>query len=306
MYRDSATSGQTTEFNLKNFPNSFYNIVNLPDSSLLSVYIAIYTDDDVNNFFILHNNKNENCFLTNENFIYAKIKTGEYPLLNFHFPFLSIKYNVIPYLYPGFIIKMFYILNKIKFSPRISDAMRSNEEQMKYKRRGWSNVESSPHLLGIAMDLSNFTRWERDEVKKLSASLGIHFLEHGGRGNHHIHLQDEEVWSDIKDFEANRLSDTLNKYIKINNTILKPYFVKTGNEKSGDDIKFYFYSDRNEIIKIEIENLFGQKRASISAGVFEPGNHTMFIHKDFLKKGTYIIKYFRNNIFYREECVFMN
>jgi len=198
LYRDSATSGQTTEFNLKNFPNSFYNIVNLPDSSLLSVYIAIYTDDDVNNFFILHNNKNENCFLTNENFIYAKIKTGEYPLLNFHFPFLSIKYNVIPYLYPGFIIKMFYILNKIKFSPRISDAMRNNEEQLKYKRRGWSNVESSPHLLGIAMDLSYFTRWERDEVKKLSASLGIHFLEHGGRGNHHIHLQDEEVWSDIK------------------------------------------------------------------------------------------------------------
>jgi hypothetical protein len=295
---------QIQRFQLYNFPNTFFNVIDFRDTSYCSAHISIY-DDTVKNYFITKNERNKNIFLSNDNFIAIKYLNENYFLLNFHFPFLTIKYNVIPYLNPEFVIKALYILKKIKFSPRISDALRSSEEQKKYKRRGWSNIESSPHMLGLAMDLSYFTGQERDIVMRCTAQLGIHFLEHGGRGNHHIHLQDEWEWTGIKDYNTDELSGTLNRNVNQNYNILKPYFLETECVQSENDIILNFVSDKYEIIKIEIENSLGQKKAKITAGIFEPGKHAIAIRKDFLKKGAYIFKYFRNNLFFKEECEYI-
>ena len=297
---------QFNQFKLHNFLNTDYNIINLSDSNFYSACVSVFSDNTSVNSFIIFSGKEENFFITDENFVTCDINQFIYPLVNFHFPFLTIKYNVVPYLYPDFVIKLFYILNKLKFNPRISDAMRSNEEQIKNKRRGWSNVESSPHLIGIAMDLSYYTVQDKNTIMKYASELGIHFLEHGGRGNRHIHLQDEEEWSGLYGVDVNKLSDSLNIYVKKNYNILKPYFLITEKEISGDDIKYNFYSDKNEIVKIEIENILCKKKAHISVGVFEPGEHTVYIHNDFLKKGSYILKFYRNNLLFKEKCFFIN
>lgn len=306
FFNHTESFSQDNQFHLINHPNTLENIINFSESNFLSAYVLIIDDETIRNSFLIHTRKNENYFINGENFVNSKIKNNQYSLVNFHLPFLTIKYNVLPYLYPDYAIKVLYLMDKLKFYPRISDAMRSNEEQIRYKRRGWSNVESSPHLIGIAMDLSYFTKSDRDIILKYVSNLGIHFLEHGGRGNHHIHLQDEEKWASLFGYDVNNLSDSLNKYVGENYNILKPYFLIEGNEISDDDFKFDFYSDKNEMIKIEIENLLEKKCAHISAGIFEPGTHTIYLHKDFLKKGTYIFKYYRNNLLFKEECLFFN
>jgi hypothetical protein len=227
----------------------------------------------------------------------VSLESTDYFLVNFHFAFLTLKYNVIPYLHPDYAIKFLFILNKIKNYPRVSDAMRTVENQLRYKRRGWSNVEDSPHLMGLAADLSYFTRFDREIIQRYNRGLGIRFLEHGGRGNHHIHLQDDIMWLLHKNDNISNLSDSLNRKVAPNYNILKPYAENLYAEKFSDGIEINFNTDNLDLIKIEFITPFGKKVAEITAGIFEKGSHTIYIRTDFLPNGIYCARVFKNGMY---------
>jgi hypothetical protein len=227
----------------------------------------------------------------------VNVESENYALVNFHFAYLTLKYNVIPYLHPDFAIKFLFILNKVKNYPRISDAMRTVESQLKYKRRGWSNVEDSPHLMGLAADLSYFTHFDREIIQRYNKGLGVRFLEHGGRGNHHIHLQDDIIWLLHKNDNISKISDSLNKKITPSYNILKPYAENLFADKFKDGLEINFTSDNFDLIKIEFITPFGKNAAEITAGVFEKGKHSIYIHHDFLPNGIYCARVFKNGMY---------
>lgn len=226
--------------------------------------------------------------------------------MNFRLAFLTMKYNVVPYLHPDFVIKFLFLLNKVKYLPRISDAMRTTDEQLKYKRRGWSTVEDSPHMLGLAADLSYYTRFDRSIIQKYNPALGIRFLEHGGKGNNHIHLQDETLWYLNKNSGISNLSDSLNKKLSANINVLKPYADNLYAAKFTDGLEINFDTDNLALIKIEFITPLGFKQAEVTAGVFESGNHKIFIRPDFLKKGIYCIRVFKNGIYLEQKSFIQN
>jgi|WetSurMetagenome_2_1015567.scaffolds.fasta_scaffold11522_5 hypothetical protein len=279
------------------YPVPEKSFISFPDTNFHSAYIKIFNDDSNNFCFFISAEKQKSFSISSENFI--DVSSENYSLVNFHFAFLTLKYNVIPYLHPDFAIKFLYILNKVKYYPRISDAMRTVESQLKYKRRGWSNVEDSPHMLGLAADLSYFTRSDRDIIQRYNKGLGIRFLEHGGRGNHHIHLQDDIIWYLLKNKNTNisDLSDSLNKKIYPNYNILKPYAENLFSENFKDGIEINFNTDNLDLIKVEFSNPLGNKIAEITTGVFEKGNHTFYIRPDFLEKGLYCVRVFKNGMY---------
>ena len=228
------------------FPSSPENYITYSDSGFYCSYLKIYSQTGKQYFFTLTKPDSKIFLFSGENVV--DVSNENYPLVNFNFPFLTLKYNVIPYLHPLFAIKFLYILKKLKFLPRVSDAMRTVENQLKYKRRGWSNVESSPHLLGIAADLSYFTRYDREQILRYNVSLSVHFLEHGGKGNHHIHLQDEDVWNMIKEKNVYDISDSLNKKIARNYNMLKPYAGSYYQYNFIPDVSFNFISEKLDFI----------------------------------------------------------
>jgi hypothetical protein len=277
------------------YPVSEKSFITFSDTNFHCAYLKI-TGKESNDFYFFISAEKQKAFsVSNENFV--EVPQANYVLVNFHFIFLTLKYNVIPYIHPDFAIKFLYLLNKIKYYPRISDAMRTIESQLKYKRRGWSNVEDSPHLMGLAADLSYFTRSDRDIIQKYNKDLGIRFLEHGGRGNHHIHLQDDILWLLKKEKNISALSDSLDKKIFPNYNILKPYAEELFTEKFKDGIEIIFNSDNLDLVKIEFSNPFEKNVAEITAGVFEKGKHTFYIRPDFLKKGVYCVRVFKNGMY---------
>jgi hypothetical protein len=277
------------------YPVSEKNFISFPDTNFHCAYLKIFNEESNDFYFFISAEKQKCLSVSGENFIDVPLQN--YFLVNFHFAFLTLKYNVIPYIHPDFAIKLLYVLNKIKYYPRISDAMRTVENQMKYKKRGWSNVEDSPHMLGLAADLSYFTRSDRDIIQRYNKGLGIRFLEHGGRGNHHIHLQDDILWLLHKDDNISSLSDSLNRKIYPNYNILKPYTEILFSEKFINGIEINFNTDNLDLIKIEFSTPFGKNVAEITAGVFEKGEHTFYVRPDFLKKGIYCIRVFKNGMY---------
>jgi hypothetical protein len=175
--------------------------------------------------------------------------------------------------------------------------MRTVENQLRYKKRGWSNVEDSPHMMGLAADLSYFTRNEREIIQKYVNGLGLRFLEHGGRGNHHIHLQDDILWLLHKNDNISDLSESLNRKIPPNYNILKPYAGNLYADKFKDGMEINFNSDNLSLIKVEFITPFGKTAAEITAGVFEKGSHTIYIRTDFLPNGIYCARIFKNGMY---------
>jgi len=277
------------------YPVTEKNFISFTDTNFHCAYLKINEKESSDFYFFISGEKNKGITLSGENFV--NVPSSDYFLLNFHFIFLTIKYNVIPYLHPDFVIKFLYILNKIKYYPRVSDAMRTVESQLKYKKRGWSTVEDSPHMLGLAADLSYFTRNDRNVIQKYNQPLGIRFLEHGGRGNNHIHLQDDILWSLNKEPNISNISDSLNKKISVNYNILKPYAENLFAEKFKDGIEINFKTDNLDLIKVEFITPFGFKQAEVTAGVFENGSHTFYIRTDFLKNGIYCVRVFKNGMY---------
>jgi len=222
------------------------------------------------------------------------------------FSFLEFKENVIPYLHPNFVIKFLFILNKMNYSTRISDAMRSPKEQLTYKKWGWTDVLVSPHIIGLAVDLSYYSGSGRGIILKYYQPLGIRYLEHGGKYNKHIHLQDNEIWKPIKRANEEVLlsaSDELSEKIFYNNHIVKTSSVEFIQDKQCFGFVYDFYSDGLSLLKMKIENNIGEERAMIIAGVFETGNHNVSVSYDFLKRGVYKVKFYLNNYFVEEKCV---
>jgi len=283
------------------FPRTENNFISFSDTNFHCAYLKIINGRSNDFYFFVSGEKGKGMFASRENFI--DIPSEDYSLFNFAFPFLIVKYNAIPYLHPDFAIKFLFLLNKVKNYPRVSDAMRTVESQIKYKKRGWSNVEDSPHMLGLAADLSYYTRSDREIIQRYNKDLGVRFLEHGRRGNHHIHLQDETLWYLNKYTNIANLSDSLNRKITPNINILKPYCEKLYSENFRDGLEINFSAEKPEFVKIEFVNIFGQRLAVAAAGVFEKGNHTIHIRTDFLKKGLYCARVFKSGRFAFQKSV---
>jgi hypothetical protein len=249
--------------------------------------------------------KEKNYFVEDESIICSDNSLFPQDLINIRYPFIEIKYNVIPYLNSEFFLKVLYILNKVNFKMRISDAMRTEKNQLRYKRRGWSSRESSPHLTGIAVDLSSyFSRDMRDKIKATAEKIGLRFLEHGGRGNRHIHLEDENKWLRIKNKDVESISDSLNAKIKSEKTYRK--VTEDGKENSdiGEMISFSFTCSKPTIYKFIFKNIFDENFAELTSGIFEQGNNSFGLKYDFLKKGFYKVWVYENNKCIRENYLF--
>ncbi len=283
------------------YPVSEKNFISFSDTNLYCTYLNFNEEESSDFIFIISKEKNKVISLSGDDFITCK--QNNFTLLNFRLPFLVFKSNVITYIHPVFAIKFLYLLNKVKFLPRISDAMRTTEEQHKYKKRGWSNVEDSPHLLGVAADLSYYTKYDRNIIQNSIQGLGIRYLEHGGKGNKHIHLQDETLWQMNKYSNIQSLSDTLNKMILQNNNILRPYCENLYTEKFSNGIEINFISDDLSLIKVEFITPLGIKNAEITTGVFENGEHKFYIRPDFLKNGVYCIRIYKNGIYMEQKSL---
>lgn len=259
------------------------------ENHLVSAHLKIIDEDkNIFNRFQIITRTDSTLYIPDFNFINFQGEKGFVTMVRFAFPFLELKYNVIPYLQTPALIKFLYLLDKVKFRPRISDAMRTNESQLIYKRRGWSNVEASPHIIGAAMDLAYTPPEDKKKILSLNDAINVHYLEHGHRGNRHVHIQDNSIWNlDVSTY-ANELSEKLNGKIKENNCMLTNPC--TCVDKKSDKVNTFEYSfslNNPGTLKIKIYDVYGEQRASFLSGIYEPGKHSILLFTDFLKRGIY-------------------
>jgi len=285
---------------------SHRDFISFQDSGFYCSYMYVKkVFGDAENSFVIHT-ANNNYFVPQDNFVFIKRGDVYYPLMRANFPFLEMKENVLPYLHPNFVIKLLFILNKINFNIRISDAMRTADEQVLYKKRGWTDVLASPHIIGLAIDLSYYSRAVRNAILKHHKSLGIRYLEHGSKYNMHIHLQDNEIWTPIKKAGEEIItesSDNLNKKISSNNHSIKINSIKYLEKISTGSLIYEFFSENQTMVKILFESNLGEKKAEIISGIFERGENSLFVNYDFLTKGVYRVKFYVNNFFEEERIV---
>lgn len=259
------------------------------ENHLISGHLKIFNDDgSVQNQFQIITKTDSVLCVPDFNFINFTNEKGSYSMVKFSFPFFELKYNVIPYLQAPALIKFLYLLDKVKTKPRISDAMRTNESQLLYKRRGWSNVEASPHIIGAAMDLAYTAPEDKKKILSLIDAINVHYLEHGHRGNRHVHIQDNGIWNmDVSNY-ANELSTNLNKIIseKIC-TLASP--CDAANKKSDVVNNFnYKFSIKNcARLKIKFYDVYGRDKAHFLSGMYESGEHSINVFTDFLQPGIY-------------------
>lgn len=282
------------------------DFISFQDSGFYCSYLYVKSDlGNVENSFVIHTAKT-NYFVPQDNFVFVKRCNVYYPLMKMNFPFLEMKENVLPYLHPNFVIKLLFILNKTNNNIRISDAMRTTEDQVLYKKRGWTDVLASPHIIGLAIDLSYYSGAVRNVILKYYKALGIRYLEHGRKYNMHIHLQDNELWTPIKEAGEEVImesSDDLNKEISFNNHSIKNNSIEYSENASPGSLDFEFFSGSQALVKVLFESNQGLKQAEIISGVFEPGENSLFVNYDFLKKGVYRVKFYVNNFFVEERVV---
>jgi hypothetical protein len=259
------------------------------ENHLISGYLKIINDDgSIYNQFEIITRTDSVLYIPDFNFIGYKNDKGYFPMVKFSFPFLQLKYNVIPYLQAPSLIKFLYLLDKVKFRPRVSDGMRTNEAQLLYKRRGWSNIEASPHIIGAAMDLSYTPPEDKTKILSLNDAINIHYLEHGRRGNRHVHLQDNSIWNMDVSTYANNLSEKLNEIIAERIRLTASAY--TYANKKSDKMNSYLYTFHNNnpvTLKIKFYDVYGIKKAEFTSGIYEKGNHSLNIFTDFLKRGVY-------------------
>ena len=290
-----------TQFVLPNsFPvlnPAYCDIISYGDNNFYSCYIRDY--DNIS-YFIITKKDGTRLIVPDDNIIHSEMNGFDYPAVKILFPFWETKFNVVPFLHEQACIKVLYLLNKVNFRPRVSDAMRTNENQLLYKRRGWSRIESSPHLIGLAMDLAYTPPEDKAKILSLKDDVGIYYLEHGGRGNRHVHLQDNDIWNVETSHIANALSDDLLKKAMDDNSVMRSVPIVEKGESCRKDISFSFKNDKPGMLKIYIKDIFGREKGFIETGIFEPGAHTIFIDDCILRKGNYRISYFLNEVRVKE------
>ena len=276
---------------------SYCDIISYGDNNFYSCYIK---DSDNISYFIITKKDGTRLIVPDDNIIHSQMNGADYPAVKILFPFWETKFNVVPFLHEQACIKVLYLLNKVNFRPRVSDAMRTNENQLLYKRRGWSRIESSPHLIGLAMDLAYTPPEDKKKILSLIDDVGIYYLEHGGRGNRHVHLQDNNIWNIETSHIANALSDDLLRKAMDNNSVMKSLPVINRGSSDHKNITYSFKNDKPAMLKIYFEDLYGNEKAFIETGIFEPGTHNVFIDDCILSKGNYKIKYFLNEVKVKE------
>jgi hypothetical protein len=245
----------------------------------------------------------------------------DFTLVNVNFPFLNRKENIIPFLNAVYLIKIIYLYDLLKFRTYLTDALRTYKDQMKYNRRGWSTVDKSPHMAGIASDMGRYFGPERKIIESESGKLGLRFMQHGGRGNVHIHLQDNTLWHS-KDFSDNliKLSEEIHIKAETKNNIIAgyektdnwkthsgKYFKRTGYSlrhfEKGNTYRLNFSSLKPVLLKSEIYTVLGIKIATIYSGIYKNDKNTFLLDLKFLPPGVYKIKNFGGQKLIKEEII---
>ena len=281
-----------------------YNFISFNDNNFYSSYLINYSAGTPDNYFLLADSGKYLFVLSGNDFAVCSREGECYPLVNINLPFLTLKDNVIKFIHPGFAIKFLYVLHTLGNKPMVSDAMRTSEAQLLYKRRNWSDVESSPHMYGLAADMVYYSAADREKVTGISKILDIRFLEHGRGANRHIHLQDNEIWKFVKDDFNPRFCDNLNSAIVRDGMAVNRDVRSAGVRGASPEYKNFNFSNYEiGVLKIVFEDKFGRKAAEIRAGVFEPGFHSVDFAYDFLKTGVYSIRYYTNYDFLKSETI---
>jgi hypothetical protein len=296
MFLASLTLADDTDFRTPSKTSKYF--LELPSGETYVSFIELFSKGKYSTSFIeINSDKTKNYLISNSPIFSTVLNGYAYNFANFSYGIFDIKDNVIPYLDKTFLQKIFFIFHKIGFRPRITDAMRTTTNQTKYKRRGWSNMDISPHLVGLAVDLVIYSASDREIIKKLSELLGLKFLYHGGGGNRHIHLQDEMHWSEIQKSDIRLISDSLNVFLKSLSGKEEIQEIDS-RKKEGQNFTYNFVTEKHGGIIFNIEDIYGEKAADINTGIFEPGNYAIKINLDYLEKGFYKV-----NIYEREKFI---
>lgn len=287
-----------------NVITSGYEFIRTDDSLFYSAHLLYYNNGNTVNYFLVNTGSGEKYFSSPEEFILSGRMGICYPLMNIDYPFLTFKDNVSRFIHPNFAIKFLYLIEKVGATQTISDAMRKSDEQLIYKRRGWTDVESSPHMYGLAADMVYYSAADRNWIQSKTSALDLRFLEHGGRGNRHIHLQDNEIWKHVKpvfdSLDCKVLNDSLcNKVIPTEKMV-----PSSAGYPSYDYKKYSFDVPVEGLLKLVFLDKFGNAAGEIRMGVFEPGRHEVYYNYDFLKEGAYTLRIFYNYEFLTAVPVF--
>ncbi len=279
-------------------PPACYDLISYSDNNFYSAYIS---NSENECYFIITKKDGSRLIVPDDNIIHSIFNGADYPAVKILFPFWETKFNVVPFLHQQALIKVLYLLNKVNFRPRVSDAMRTNENQLLYKKRGWSRIESSPHLIGLAMDLAYTPPEDKKKILSLIEDVGIYYLEHGGRGNRHVHLQDNNIWNLETSKVANALSDDLLEKAIGDNSIMRSVPIEEKSSSCGTKIFFSFKNEKPGMVKVYFYDNLGNEKAFIETGIFETGTHSMFIDDSILRKGNYRVMYFVNDVRVKEQ-----
>jgi len=274
------------------------------------------------------NNKKDYYFATTvDSFVYkanknqiisVSLKEKDYSLINTDFPFLNRKEKLVPYLNAVFLIKIIYLFETVKFRTFLTDALRTYQEQVRYSRHGWTTVDKSPHMVGIAADMGRYFSTERKIIESESELIGLRFLQHGRRGNVHIHLQDNSIWYS-KDLDNNLIElsgkmhdmveKTYNGLIGYEKFLSRKFFSTKISDKSyphseaGRIYKLVITTAKPVILRSEIFDVFNNKIATFHTGIFKHSNNTFFLNTEFLSDGVYRIKHYLGNKLYKEDII---
>lgn len=276
--------------------------ISFGETSLHSAYLKVYGTNDITDYFIVNNLNGKNYFVPDGYFIKCMEGDKHFTLMNISHPAINFGNRLYPFLHPHFFIKFIYLLEKLKFAPKVSDLMRTYDEQMLYLKRQWSNVESSPHMTGMAGDMVYCSSGDKTYLQSVNNMLRVRYLEHGKGGNRHVHIQDNELWKTLDTnnvkFTCEKLSSELNRDKFVRNSPFKEYAAKN---PAGTPFKFY--TESLDVIRVIIEDNLGNLKAEISCGVFEPGSHEIHINPLFLTPGIYQFKYYINGAYSSQKVV---
>lgn len=306
---------------LRYYHTSFHNYsVEVPTQLNFSFYAESGFGNSRDYFFA--SSVDSFLYPANENQIIPVIfNNKDFTLVNVNFPFLNRKENIIPFLNAVYLIKIIYLYDLLKFRTYLTDALRTYKDQMRYSRRGWSTVDKSPHMAGIASDMGRYYGPERKIIESESSKLGLRFMQHGGRGNVHIHLQDNSIWHH-KELTDNliEISDEMNRKVEKRDNMITGYektdswkiyrdnfLKKTGNSlrhfENGNTYRLNFNSSKPVILKSEIYTVLENKIATVYSGIYRNDKNCFLLDMKFLPPGIYKIKNFAGTSLIKEEII---
>jgi len=274
--------------------SSGYDFFRANDTAFYSAHLLYFDKKLPVNYFLVSLPTGGKYFSNPGDFIMLSRMGMCYPLMNFDFPFLTFKYNVSRFIHPNFAIKFLYLVHSLNGDQMISDAMRKSEEQLLYLRRGWTDVESSPHMYGLAGDMVRYSPADTKHLLSKVDQLDVRYLEHGSRGNRHIHLQDNEIWKHVKTEFTNTECKVLND--SLCNRSLP---VETKKPSNGlinlNNLSTYSFENHTEgTLRLVFTDNLGRTAGEIRAGVFLPGKHEVSYDTGFLTEGTYTLRIYFN------------